>query len=87
MADIVQRIDEILAPFMMGVASGRKGGMTKGSKLPDGLAFGKLDDLFSEVLYHKNKNRKEAIEDVIKKHKLDRKAAKYFRKHMKKTLG
>jgi hypothetical protein len=84
MKDLTERIDEILGIVMAGVKAGRKaGGSGGGRKLPKGARFGKLDDLYLEVLYHKTLNGMEAAEDIIKKKNLDRKTAKALRKKVK----
>jgi hypothetical protein len=83
MKDIVERIDEFFAPFMAGMQAGRKAKSSGGG----GGKFGIMDDLFMEVIYHKNKNHKEAVEDVIKQKKLDKKMAKQLRKYVKQKMG
>lgn len=82
MKDIVERIDEFFAPFIAGMKAG-KGGGSKGKKLPAGARFGKIDDLYLEVMYHKTKNGMDAAEDIIKSKNLDRKTAKLLRKMVK----
>ena len=81
MKDILERIDEIFAPFIAGMKAGRassSGGRAKGSR---------MDDLMMDVIYHKEKDRKKAVEDVIKQKNLDKKTAKQLKKYIKKHLG
>lgn len=86
MKDIVQRIDEFFAPFMAGLKAGKKS--SGGSKpLPTGARFGKLDDLYREVLYSTERDSKKAVEKVIKDNKVDKKTANALRKRVKKNLG
>ena len=77
--DIVEKIDEFFAPFMVGVAAGRKGGSSGGR-----VKGGKIDDLYLDVLYSKEKDIKKATELIIKDKKLDKKTAKQLRKYVKK---
>ncbi len=88
MKDIVERIDEWFAPFMAGLKAGRKGGGgdSKSKPLPTGARFGKLDDLYREVLYSTETDSKKAVEKVIKDNNLDKKTANALRKHVKKNL-
>jgi hypothetical protein len=81
MNDVLKRIDEFLAPFIMGMKAGKtssSGGRAKGSR---------MDDLMMDVIYHKEKDRKKAVDDVIKQKNLDGKTAKQLKKYIKKHLG
>lgn len=84
--DIVDRIDELL-PFVMAAAGGVLGSKGKrkmvGSKRVKGSW---IDDLFLDVLYHKEPDRKKAVELVIKEKNLDKKTAKHLRKYVKRML-
>jgi len=86
MKDIVQRIDEIIAPFIMGMKS-KGGGSSRSKPLPKGARFGKIDDLYMEVIYHKTKKGMEAAEDIIKTKNIDKKTAKLLKKYVKKMGG
>ena len=78
MKDILEKLDEFFAPFMAGMAAGKKMGSSGRSK------GGKIDDLYLDVLYSKEKDIKKATELVIKDKKLDKKTAKLLKKYVKK---
>jgi hypothetical protein len=82
MKDIIEKIDEMFAPFMMGVqaARGKSGGKPKKNI---------IDDLYSEVVWNKfwKTDQEAAIEDVIKTKKVDKRTAKKLRKYIKKSMG
>ena len=86
MKDVTQRIDEILGIVMKGVQAGRKAGGGKGKKLPSGARFGKIDDLYMEVMYHKTLDGMKAAEDIIKTKNLDKKTAKLLKKMVKQRM-
>jgi hypothetical protein len=71
---------------MAGVKAGRKaGGSGGGRKLPKGARFGQLDDLYMEVIYHKNFKQAWKQQRMLlrRKIRLDRKTAKALRKKVK----
>lgn len=79
--DIVERIDEFFAPFVAGMKAGRKA--VSSNRVKGSI----IDDLFLDVIYHKEKDHMKAVDLVAKEKNLDKKMAKKLKKYVKKMVG
>lgn len=83
--DIVKRIDEFLPFAVASMVGGLKG--SKKSTSSGRIKGSIIDDLFLDVIYHKENDHMKAVELVIKEKNLDKATAKKLRKYVKKMVG